>query len=582
MIFELSKDKSLLYVLSKVELDEETTELVKVKAPISDIKKSLENNITASNLIQYRKYIIKATDEEVRAREADRALSEEEDYKITDDSSRREARVASGEIESKAGEEKRQEDAYKYLSVLQNQLGDLEGISKTARVTPDKTVIGAGKMYRRFGNNKGTSDKLLRLLNSLKDNNNILIKLYSDVLSKNGVLFRPNKDDNIDVKKLQTKINELLNSSFPIADSNETMPFYEVILKLHAEEHGYEPRATRDDQKRGRELRNAAARAQGKNPKIDNTYDRANKTYKAMIAEIQNIKNQKDSILDRIKELEEVERNTDQIIENKIRKLVIGLKAVLSNSQQKTTSPEKKPDPEVSAKVAARREAYESKYSEGLKFPTFPDDSRGAQRGSKSIQVVGPSAMSPEFIKEKTQAIKDIQDNPEKYLEEGRQELSEDIEIEKVKLEKLVKDLETFDRMKEPLSEYNKILSRYLSNKKDLLAQESQKPIYVIKEKLTESIGLIIRMRRKVKKIDRLSSGASDSIEQGLVDTLLGSEDAKLTIEGDGMSFHGLPTVDTNKIMNIDKLTDEYEQLVEELQEIVNEINHMIDGSGEQ
>ena len=64
MIFELSKDKSLLYVLSKVELDEETTGLVKVKAPISDIKKSLENNITSSNLIQYRKYILKATEEE--------------------------------------------------------------------------------------------------------------------------------------------------------------------------------------------------------------------------------------------------------------------------------------------------------------------------------------------------------------------------------------------------------------------------------------------------------------------------------------------------------------------------------------
>ena len=569
MIFELSKDKSLLYVLSKVELDEETTELVKVKAPISDIKKSLENNITSSNLIQYRKYILKATKEEKEA-EKDRLLSEEEDYKITDDSSRREARVVSGEIESKAGEEKRQEDAYKYFSTLQNQVSDLEDISKTARVTPDKTVIGAEKIYRRFGNKKGTSDKLLRILNSLKDNNNILIELYSDVLSKNGVLFRPNKDDNIDVKKLQTKINKLLNSSFPIADSNETMPFYEVILKLHSQKHGYEPRATRDDSKRGRELRNVMARLQGKNPKIDNEYDRANKTYKTMIAEIQSIKNEKDRIVDRIQELEEVEKNTDKIIENKLRKLVIGLKAVLSYSDSETTSTEKKPDP----KDYDDAEAYERKYMQWR-------DSRG-QRGSKSIQAVGSSALSPEFIKEKTQAIKDIQDNPEKYLEEGRQELGEDIEVERVKLEKLVKDLEIFDRMKEPLSEYNKILRRYLSSKKDLLARESQKPIYVIKEKLTESIGLIIKMRRKVKKIVRLSSGASDSIEQGLADTLLGSEDAKLTIEADGMNFFGLPTVDTNKMTLIDNLTDEYEQLVKELQEIVNEINHMINGSGEQ
>ena len=122
----------------------------------------------------------------------------------------------------------------------------------------------------------------------------------------------------------------------------------------------------------------------------------------------------------------------------------------------------------------------------------------------------------------------------------------------------------------------------YLSSKKDLLAQESQKPIYVIKEQLTKSIGLITKMRQKVKKIVRLSSGASDDIERGLVDILLGSEDAKLTIEADGLDFQGMPTIDTDKMTLIDKLTDEYEQLVKELQEIVNKINHMIDGSGEQ
>ena len=72
------------------------------------------------------------------------------------------------------------------------------------------------------------------------------------------------------------------------------------------------------------------------------------------------------------------------------------------------------------------------------------------------------------------------------------------------------------------------------------------------------------------------------ALSKGLADTLLGSEDAKLTIEADGLNFFGLPTIDTNKMTSIDDLTDEYEQLVEELQEIVNEINHMIDGSGEQ
>ena len=55
MFFELSKDKSLLYVLSKVELDDETRELVTAKASAGEIKKSLIKNINPSNMFQYRK-----------------------------------------------------------------------------------------------------------------------------------------------------------------------------------------------------------------------------------------------------------------------------------------------------------------------------------------------------------------------------------------------------------------------------------------------------------------------------------------------------------------------------------------------
>ena len=64
MLFELSKDKSLLYVLSKVELDEETQALVNAKAGASEIKKSLERNINPNNIVHYRKYILKPEEEE--------------------------------------------------------------------------------------------------------------------------------------------------------------------------------------------------------------------------------------------------------------------------------------------------------------------------------------------------------------------------------------------------------------------------------------------------------------------------------------------------------------------------------------
>ena len=71
MFFELSKDKSLLYVLSKVELDDETRELVTAKASAGEIKKSLIKNINPSNMFQYRKYIAIAKKEDYGELEGD-------------------------------------------------------------------------------------------------------------------------------------------------------------------------------------------------------------------------------------------------------------------------------------------------------------------------------------------------------------------------------------------------------------------------------------------------------------------------------------------------------------------------------
>lgn len=63
MILELSKDKSLLYVLTKVELDNETKMLLDSKADKKELRKSLVKNINPSNMITYRKLIKKADEE---------------------------------------------------------------------------------------------------------------------------------------------------------------------------------------------------------------------------------------------------------------------------------------------------------------------------------------------------------------------------------------------------------------------------------------------------------------------------------------------------------------------------------------
>ena len=64
MIIELSKDKSLRNVLLKANIDNNTMSLVKADAHISAIKNSLIENLNSSNMVQYRKYIAKAEDEE--------------------------------------------------------------------------------------------------------------------------------------------------------------------------------------------------------------------------------------------------------------------------------------------------------------------------------------------------------------------------------------------------------------------------------------------------------------------------------------------------------------------------------------
>ena len=91
MFFELAKDKSLLNVLSKVDLDDNTSMLVKERASASLIKASLIENMNPQNMIAYRKYITIAKQEEDEAGSA--RASEEEDYTAPVDSADEQAQI---------------------------------------------------------------------------------------------------------------------------------------------------------------------------------------------------------------------------------------------------------------------------------------------------------------------------------------------------------------------------------------------------------------------------------------------------------------------------------------------------------
>lgn len=114
MYYELAKDKSLLNVLRKANLDEETTSLVNEGADVSLIKFSLINNLTSQNMIEYRKYITIAKNEEEAREDARRSLEEGESDLTTEEEilsteEQREARLeeeALGSRISRQSEEK--------------------------------------------------------------------------------------------------------------------------------------------------------------------------------------------------------------------------------------------------------------------------------------------------------------------------------------------------------------------------------------------------------------------------------------------------------------------------------------------
>lgn len=568
MIFELSKDKSLLNLLSKVDLDNETSELIKGKASISDIRKSLESNISSSNLIQYRKYILKATEEEEEeAAEKDRLQSEEEETKIIDDDYaqadiEREQRLESAEYGEMVNRQTDAKAAYKYLSVLQYQVADLEKIRETARVKSDKTVIGANRAYQGFGNNQDSSEKMIDLLRLLTDDSNYLTGKYSNQLvdgilpgkkySKDKDTQKVNEAENkeskdINVKDLQTRVVALIKTSFPIGDSEETMPFYDAVLRLHTQRWKKEPKNTRDSAKRKRELQGAQRHIQGINPKIEREYKKAAETYEALSDDIVNINLEKQNILDKITELEEIEKNSEKIVKNKLQTLIRSLSNIMQHGQYKHKK---------TGKVLTTRQF---------------------NKKSKTNQQDYESVLSANFIQEHTKSIKDIQANPEKYLEEATLEIESDIEDERTKLEKIVADLEVFERMSEPLKLYRQLIGRYIQGD-GILDEEVSPPPSVIKEKITTATGIIIRMRNRVKQILRLSDGASNDIEEGLADILLNNENAALTLTADGLDFDGMPTIDADRVINLDEATSKYNELVVRLQEIVNEVNHMLTG----
>jgi len=540
MIFELSKDKSLLYVLSKVELDEETKALVSAKASPSEIKKSLVNNLNASNMISYRKYIKKAEEEEEEEEEqygvADDKSGEEdslgtssEDYLNSED---RAAYLESAEIESDIGLIEDEKAAYKYLSELSTKLKPLQEIMKNARVEEQtfktrkaekkkQVVVGGMKNFLKIGGSENNSIKTLQDLRSIKKENNYLIREYSRLLIE-GVLkgkdfkrdketkqieVKLNEKKNIDVKQLQDDFNALLSQDI------EGKDVLDIMKMLHQQQYGRTPKTMQNRGQRARELRGMMMFAQGKSQKVQREYKAIKDDIRELSTKTAEIRLKKEFVEEKIQEIEEIMQSPEKIVQLKIKRLRAGIMTLINSA------------------------------------------------GTK-----------PEEVKNLIDRVKEMDNNKEKYIKEATREIQEDLETEQVKLKQYLITLGAADRLKEPLKGFRKIVAMFQEND----------PIDALKTKITRAGNIVVKLYSQAKGIEAFASRQEDGIEGGISAYLTDNPKVKLTLDAEGLDFNGLPTVDAEAVRRMGEFEDKFNAKVDELNEIVNQLNYMIEGKGEE
>tara|TARA_R110000803_G_scaffold188082_1_gene250445 strand:+ start:693 stop:2489 length:1797 start_codon:yes stop_codon:yes gene_type:complete len=564
MIIELSKDKSLLNVLSKVELDKETKKLVNNSASTSVIKMSLERNINSSNIIQYRKYIAKA-DEDLSVEQAkDKAEEEaekdrrrsEEISNITDKEN--EANRTAAEFGNLNLEQDASKKAFKELSIYNSAIDALESLSTSVKIVEPTgkskvslTVVGGRKDYQYFANTPAKSEQILDVFQSLENNPSFLLDNYRDSLN-NGVFLgqnfannddgsvnnTENEDKDINVTDLQSRLNALRTKEFTVEDSKEKVSFVRVIQLQHIQLYNREPKNTINRPRRKAELQGMQRFARGSSPKVHRAYEKQLKSLKAATANVSKLQVTLTLLEEKEDELMEIINDSKKIVARKIAKLVTSLSTIMNRREFKHNESQKV----ISAKAYNKLPLKEQKdYSPTLTIET---------------------------IKEKTSSIADLRENPDKYLDEAKEELEEELHEEQAKIDSIIANLKVFNTIKPHLKGLTRIINMFKENE----------PIDAIKVKITSAAGLLIDIKRATKKMAALSDNAEKSIDEAFVD-LLSDKDVTLTIEGDSLTWGGLPTIEEDKFTNMKQLTETIEVASEKLQSLVNEINHMVEGA---
>lgn len=580
-MLNLSKDKSFSTMLAKADLDENTSNLLKQNPSPSEIKYSLLENMNSSNIVKYRRLIEKAEEEETRLserlaqEEAERAKEQaeaerdkeiqqrigvdEDEIEVQEKESQKERALR----EAKEGEARQAFDdrrsAERGLRQAQNWSEELFDLVMNFRKVGDGYRMAD---YIKFGKNINESNNVISMVSMISKDRNALQKKYSKFLtSKDGKkLFIPKKMDKetgetsdvvekaIDVSDIDSKVSKLADE-----DLDDGKKLLEVLIQMHLKQHGRQPTVARGkgfSQRRLTELQDVQSRAMGINRQTERDFERLTKTVKSIQSRMDKLTRSANLLKENINDLEESSSVVDKLITKKINDLTRSYKSILDSS----------------------RVADTDKLSSSLK--------------------------------EIASKIKDIRDNPDKYVDEIKQEFQESIEKEKLKLETIVKSIEQEEKMAPLFRRIKNIVreitlagdTEFIEGKRadlqnklsrgvitqteydselDEIEQRGVKLNQKAKEKINKANSVLIDLKHLARKMIRANQDIPEEIEDSLSEFLRGGGTISLGAGGNvlrtNIKSSGISDVREEQVVSINELSIEFDEKRQKLEDILNE-----------
>ena len=563
MLFELSKDKSLLSMLSKANLDEHTTKLVKGQANPTEIKKSLIENINSDNIVAYRKYIKKAEEEEETIREREerkitesqrkkviqllaekegtskeevntsvipttkkearrlireleRELRTEKDIGVDDDSPQtseletdkdKQTKVQAAEASKERRLEAKKKDAQRQLNKATNWLGEVEDLVEKLDYTVSDGKVEVKRLaeYQKFGNSLTESNEVISLIMLYEGNDKYLSDRYSEVLVDYD--FGKGKESNILMPYKQLKGSEQM---MPV-------PKKAVFVNDLDERWSKLTKANYKGVKLSDIVKEMHRKRHGKQPVVD----RKDKQRK-----------------------EELQR---------LQRYISGESPRDASKFKKLRSKVKKINSQVTKSNADKLSIEENiKRLKGLDTEQIVAEKvRRISRGIKDLSDVGR-------MREAIASIKDIQENPEKYAEEFTQEIKDAIEEQQEKLVVVTNEIDKLNMLSPVLRRVRRALGQIDNVREDT----GKEPAGEVKRILGRLTVHIIRLDRTAGRLTKISEKVEDKTDS-IIERLQRGETVGETVEGASInSLRGLNEQFAEHKENIDSIMNEYDNLV--------------------